>query len=217
MTNSLKLSKKDIVANFFAKYKKYFKILAILLVIFVIFSILFSIINNNLEEKYSKIFHQALIAEEIGDFENAKKNLLEIYSAKIAPSNIKSLAGFRYAGLLMLQGNKNEALKIYEEIAFNVFNDDFIQELSGLFAAKILVNDISQNSDEPTKNKTLSFVKKVVKNNKFLKNYTNEQLAIFYIKIDKKQDARKILEEIIKSKNSSKSLKDRALKMTQLT
>ncbi len=209
-------ARSDAITNFFHRRKKIFYRISVAAIFFLLCFFVFSIIRNNLEEKYSKILHQSLISEELGEFEKAKENLAQIYNATFAPSGPKSLASMRYAGLLLVEGKKDEALKIYQEIAFSSSYDDFIQELSGILAAKILVNQINKTSDQELQNKTLAELNKIVKNNKILRPYTLEQLAIFYIKTQKNIEARKALEEIIKTPNIAQSLAIRASDLIKL-
>ncbi len=211
-----KEERNDKVAKFFTKNRNLLKKLAIFLSILAIFLIIFNIVLNNLQEKYSAILHRSMIEEEIGNFEKSKELLEEIYNAKFAPSGVKSLAMLRYASLNLIQGKTEKALEIYEKIAFSSLNDNYIQEISGLLALKILTREINENSSAKYQEETLKKIKKIVKNSKILNLYSKEQLAIFYIKTNKNQEARKILQEIILSPKASETLKKRARDLIKL-
>lgn len=207
----------DKVWQFFAKHKNLSKKLVIVFAIFLAGFFIFSLIHNSLQEKYSEILHQSLIDEEMGDFAKTQEALQEIADATFAPSGVKGLASLRYAGLLLRMGKKDEALKIYQETAFSVFYDDFVQETAGLLAAKLLINDVNKNSDKSMQDNVTEQVEKIVNNNKILKDLTLEQQAILMIKIDNKIKAREILEKIVKSEKAVQSLKSRAADLIKLT
>ena len=59
----------DKVWQFFAKHKNLSKKLAIAFVTFLVAYFIFSLVHGSLQEKYSQIFHQSLIEEELGNFE----------------------------------------------------------------------------------------------------------------------------------------------------
>jgi len=204
------------IANFFAKHKKLVFTSFAGLIVALILWFIFDIYRKNAQEKYSEIFHQSLIDEEKGDISQARKNLQKIYEAKFTPSGVKGLASIRYAAFLFNENNRDEALKVYLEIAKNSRYDHYLRELSGLMASKILVININENSDKESKEKGLAQILNFEDKSKILHYYFSEQSAIFAMKIGDLEKSYKISEEIIKSQQSPQGLKTRAYDMIKL-
>lgn len=207
----------DKILKFLAKNKSVLKKLALLTIIIAIILTSFKIIKNNLTTKYSSILHQSLLAEEVGNFDKSKEKLQKIYNARFAPISIKSIAMMKYANILLLENKKEQAVDLYKEIAFNNLNDDFIQENSALLATKLIISDIKTDSSEKFKQETEEQIKKLTNVSKTLNSYFLEQSAIFYIKIDNKKEARKILEQILRDQKIPQTLKNRVLDLIKLT
>ncbi len=201
----------DKISNFFKKNISTIKKLAIAAIIILILGVIFWIWQNHQEEKYSSILHKSLIEEELNNLDKAKQELQNIINAKLAPSGAKSVAHLRYAGFLLQENKYDKALKAYQEISNSVTYDDFIQDLANLLAIKILVNEQNLNPEE-----NLGKIKKLVNKNKDLRPYALEQLAIYYINHNKKQEARRSLEEIIHDQKASKTLKLRVQELIKV-
>lgn len=194
------------IKNFFGKNSK---LLGRLTVITVLAGIIFlgaNSLHNSRQAKYSEIFHQSLIDEQLGDSAKARENLQKIYDAKMAPNGVRSLASLRLAALYFNEGNKVEANKIYLEISECDSCDTYIRDLAGL----LLVKNWMSDEQEVNKDDLSARVEKVENSNKTLKYYISEQRAFLEAEKGNYKKSYQILELIVKSSESPKVLKDRA-------
>lgn len=205
-------ARKDAIARFFITYKGMIKRFAMVALISLILYGIYNLILSNLQAKYSKLLHESLIAEQLGDFDTVKEKLKIIHDAKFAPSNVQSLANLRYGSVLLIENDKENAIKIYKEIAASRTNDDYLRDLAALLASKILIADLNTENEQ----KTLKNLKNFVEKSDVLKPYILEQMAVFYIKTKQNQEARKILEEIVKTEKISQSLQLRTLDLIKI-
>jgi hypothetical protein len=205
-------ARKDAIARFFSTYQGMIKRLAIVVAISLLLYGVYSLILNNLQAKYSKLLHESLIAEQLGDFEQVKEKLKKIHDAKFAPSNVKSLANLRYGSVLLIENDKENAIKIYEEVANSRTNDDYVRDLGALLASKILISNLNAKNEQ----KTLKNLKQFTSKSEVLRPYILEQMAIFYIKTKQISEAREILEEIVKTEKITQSLQLRALDLIKI-
>ncbi|HLD76705.1 MAG TPA: hypothetical protein VI861_01085 [Rickettsiales bacterium] len=204
------------ILQFFEKHKKLLKRIAIYFTVFLFTYFIFSVINSSLQEKYSEIFHQAMIDEELGNAAKAQENLETIYKANFAPYGVKGLAGLRLAAIHLQKNDKEIALTIYKNIATNFLYNDFVQESAALTATKIIVIGFDQNSAEKNREKTKKEIEKLASGNSILRDAFYEQQAIFLIKIEQKEKARSFLEKIVKSEKATQSQKTRASNLIKL-
>lgn len=148
-----------------------------------------------------------MIDQQIGDVEKSKKSLKQIYDSSNAPNGVWSLASLRYAGILIDEGNKEEAINIYKKIADCSFCDAYIKDLGGLLFARTILTD---NNLIENKN-TLNDILKIENNAKILKYYIAEQRAHLEISNNNLKKAYEIFEMISKSPEVKETLKNRSI------
>ncbi len=198
-----------VVAGFVSRKKRAVTVVAAMLAVLGVGYIGFHLYQKSAQEKYSAIFHQALLEEERGNLQGAKEGMLVVYNAKFAPSGVKSLTSLRYAGLLLNEGSYDDALKIYQEITDNGRYDRYIRELSGLLATKILVIKSGSNVDKAAQEATLKQVDKIESYAKILRPFIAEQKGILEMKFGNLDKSYAIFAQIISDQNSEQSLKMR--------
>ncbi len=209
-------ARKDKISNFLTKNKKNLLIIAGILFAALVTFFIYDYVQTGRQKTFSKIYHQAIIKEEKGDYKEATKLLKSIYESGSAPAGIKALASLRYAAAVISENKTNKALEIYEEIAFTGKYDDYLQDLSGLLLAKLLIVNFDINPTKEASRHAIIKIKKVINVNRVFKLEAQEQLAILYIKLDKNDEARKILESISINKDGSQNLKNRISKLIKL-
>jgi hypothetical protein len=189
---------------FLQKQKKHLgKIIIISSAILILF-IATNLYKNFQEKKYSEIFHQALIDQQVGESQKAKEGLKKIHQSSSAPSDIKSLASMRYAAFMLAEDNKEEAIKIYQSIN-SCFNcDDYLKDLAGLLLIKIWIAD-SASFDE----KMLVKIEKIENSAKTLRYQISEQKAIYLMLNDKLEESFKVFDAIAKSPEINQEIKSR--------
>jgi hypothetical protein len=199
-------AKKERISNFFKKNLKLIKAFAITSFFALIIFFALNAFHNSRKAKFSEILHQSLINQQMGDIEKAKENLRIIYSAKTAPSGVKSLASMRLAALLFDEGKKSEALEIYLKISECMSCDNYIKDLSGLLAVKSWMSD----ENEVKKDDLIARIEKIESRNKMLKYYVLEQKAVLEMQRNNLEKSYQIFELISKNPESSQILKARA-------
>jgi len=209
-------NKIDIIAGFFVKRKKLFTLLAGAAVAFLIILFLFNLYQKSAQEKYSAILHQALVEEEKGNIDAAKKGLQEIYATNFAPSGAKGLAALRYGGILLNSGDNDEALKVYLAIANSNRYDNYLRELSGLLAAKIIVIKTDAHTDKAASQEALKQVTKLESRSKIMHFYFSEQKGILEMKIGELDKSYQTFEKILKDQNAEQALKLRVADMIKI-
>jgi hypothetical protein len=172
----------------------------------------FGIYQDNQQEKYTKKLYQALIYQEKGEVEKTKKTLEEIYNSSSAPKGVKSLASLRLAAMLLENNQKPEALDIYLNVNDSRGYDQYIKELSGLLAVKILITNEDQSKDA----ENLVKINKIEANARLLKYYISEQKGILALQKNDLVEAKKIFESIAKNPEISNGLKNRAGEMLKI-
>jgi hypothetical protein len=194
------------IAKIFRKNKK---ILFVILGVAITSSIIFTaykINQKSQQEKYSEILHQSMIDQQLGDIEKAKKNLKKIYDSSSAPSGVKSLASLRYAGILLEEGKKSEAINVYSEVNKCRFCDNYIKELAGLLMVRTLMNDEEAVNKVDLSEKILA----VENNSKILRYYIAEQRAYLEMNKNNLEKSYQIFEMISKNPDVREDLKNRA-------
>ena len=190
-------------------FKNNKKILLIILGFSIASSIIFTaykINQKSLQEKYSEILHQSMIDQQLGDVEKAKKNLKEIYDSSSAPSGVKSLASLRYAGILLEENNKSEAINVYAEVNKCRFCDNYIKELAGLLMVRTLMTE----EDAVSKNDLPEKILAVENNSKILRYYIAEQRGYLEMNKNNLEKSYQIFEMIAKNPEAREDLKNRA-------
>jgi len=195
--------------NFAKIFKKNKKILFVILGISIASSIIFTaykINQKSLQEKYSEILHQSMIDQQLGDIEKAKKNLKEIYDSSSAPSGVKSLASLRYAGILLEENKKSEAIKVYGEVNKCRFCDNYIKELAGLLMVRTLMTEEDAIKQNDLSEKILT----IENNSKILRYYIAEQRGYLELNKNNLEKSYQIFEMISKNPDVREDLKNRA-------
>lgn len=205
-------ARRENIKNFFGKNAKLLSRLTIIVLILVVAALGLSAIQKSRQAKYSEIFHQSLISEQLGDEAKARAELQQIYDAKFAPSGVRSLASLRLAAIYFNEGKVKEANKIYSEISDCSSCDRYIRDLAGL----LLVKSWLAEESEINKDDLSARIEKVENSNKVLKFHIAEQRAFLEAQKGDFEKAYKILELIVKSPESSPALKERAKDAMQI-
>lgn len=194
------------IAKIFRKNKK---ILFVILGVAIASSIIFTaykINQKSQQEKYSEILHQSMIDQQLGDIEKAKKNLKEIYDSSSAPNGVKSLASLRYAGILLEENKKSEAINVYSEVNKCRFCDNYIKELAGLLMVRTLMTEEEALTKIDLSEKILA----VENNSKILRYYIAEQRGYLEMNKNNLEKSYQIFEMIAKNPEVREDLKNRA-------
>ena len=194
------------IAKIFRKNKK---ILFVILSVAIASSIIFTaykINQKSQQEKYSEILHQSMIDQQLGDIEKAKKNLKEIYDSSSAPNGVKSLASLRYAGILLEENKKSEAINVYSEVNKCRFCDNYIKELAGLLMVRTLMTEEEVLTKTDLSEKILA----VENNSKILRYYIAEQRGYLEMNKNNLEKSYQIFEMIAKNPEVREDLKNRA-------
>ena len=198
--------RKENIAKIFRKNKK---ILFVILGVAIASSIIFTaykINQKSQQEKYSEILHQSMIDQQLGDIEKAKKNLKEIYDSSSAPNGVKSLASLRYAGILLEENKKSEAINVYSEVNKCRFCDNYIKELAGLLMVRTLMTEEEALTKIDLSEKILA----VENNSKILRYYIAEQRGYLEMNKNNLEKSYQIFEMIAKNPEVREDLKNRA-------
>lgn len=169
--------------------------------------IVISVRNSAKQSEFSEMLHQTLIDQQIGNLEKARAGLKAIHENNNAPAGVKSLASLRYAALLLNEGDKEEAIAIYDEVNQCRACNDYVQDIAGLLAIKVLMSDEKQAE----KIDLLAKIKKIEKSSTSLKNHVLEQRALLEMKNGNLEESYRLFDLI--ARNPSKSaaaLKERA-------
>lgn len=199
-------ARKENIKNFFCKNSKILSRLAVTVLVVIIVALGMNSFQNSRQAKYSEIFHQSLIHQQLGDEAASRAELQKIYDAKMAPSGVRSLASLRLAAINFNEGNIVEAEKIYAEISECGSCDTYIRDLAGLLLVKSWMSDEA----EVNKDDIAARVEKVENSNKVLKYYISEQRAFLEAQKGNFEKSHQILELIVKSPESAQALKERA-------
>lgn len=206
----------DKLFNFMRANKKSVIVLAVVIILALTGFFIFSVVNKSLQKKYSETFHQALILESQNDYETALKTFDEICKSSFVPSGVQSLSCLRLAGISYNLGREEIALETYKKLANGSRFDDYVQELSALFASKIMAMSANEKLEKKIATQNLKEIKKFAKNSDFLKDLILEQEVIFLMNIGDLENSAKILEEILKSEKAEDTLKERAENLKQV-
>jgi hypothetical protein len=161
-------------------------------------------INSN---KYSEMLHQSMIHEQLSELDKSEELLKKIYESS-APSEIKSLAGIRYASYLVRSNKLSQAGEIYSQINKCFGCDRYIKDFSGLLAVKTWLSD----SEEVKKSDLPKRIEAIESSSKILKYQITEQRGLLALKNNNLEVAYKIFESIINSE-ASQNLKYKAQDM----
>jgi hypothetical protein len=199
-------ARKEVLKNFFYKNSKFISRSLIAALAIVLAVLAFNIVQNSRQAKYSEIFHQALIYQQLGDEVKTKAELQKIYDVKSAPSGVRSLASMRLAAIYFNEGNVKEANKIYAKISECRSCDKYISDLAGL----LLVKNWMSDENEVNKDDIIARVEKIENRNTVLKYYITEQRAFLEASKGNLEKSYQIFELISKSSEASQSLKEKA-------
>ncbi|MFM7557178.1 MAG: hypothetical protein ACKO46_01235 [Alphaproteobacteria bacterium] len=190
-------------------FKQNKRILTLVLAIAISGSICFTAykINNKIQqEKFSEMLHQSMIDQQIGEIEKSKTTLKKIHESSSAPNGIKSLASLRYAGILIDEDKKEEALNVYKQINNCRFCDAYIKDLSALLMVRTILTDESLFN----KAEFVADLEKIENKAKILRYYIAEQRGYLELNKNNFASAYKIFEMIAKNPDVKEALKNRA-------
>ncbi len=198
-------ARNDLIKNFFAKNGKIITSVATAAIVGVVAFSAFSIYQSSQESKFSEIFHQALIDQQMGNMDKAKEALQKIYETSSAPKGVKSLASLRYAAMLLEENKKSEAAEVYKKISECGGCDSYVKDLGGLLAVKTWLSD----ENEIKKEDLLVRIEKIESDSKELRFQISEQKAFLQIQKNNLGKAYEILDSIHKSPEVSQTIRTR--------
>lgn len=167
--------------------------------------IVFVLVQNAREAKFSEILHQSLIEQQLGDLEKAKENLQKIYNVKSAPSGVWALASIRLGGFELMGSNEEKAAEVYGKVHSCFSCDSYLKDLAGLLMVKVWM----MNEEEVKKDDLSARIQKVENSAKALRYYVAEQRALLEMQKNNLEKAYEIFGLIAKSPEAAQSLKAR--------
>ena len=197
-------ARSELLKKFLAKNSKIISSISILALVGVVGFSAFSFYQKSRESKFSGIFHQALIDQQIGNLEKSKEGLKLIYESS-APNGVKSLASLRYAALLLDENKKAEAAAIYEKISQCGGCNVYVKDLGGLLAVKTWLSD----EEESKKEDLLTRIEKIEAGSKELRYEISEQKALLYFQNNDLKKAYEVLSAIEKNPEAAQGIKAR--------
>lgn len=200
-------AQKDAFRDFFIKNSKKIIIFSSLVAFLTVIAVALFLIKSHQEKYYSEILHKSYVAQNLADYDEAKKLLKKIIDSKFSPKSISSLAVLRYCSLILEDGKNSEAFDLYLKMANCKSCDSFIQELSQLFAIKLWF------MDEEIQKKNKSFINSIeiyAFRSKFLKNHINEQLALIEKSNGELQKSYDLFKQIVENSEKSSGINVRA-------
>lgn len=198
-------ARSESIKRFFNKNSKTLSVLSVAVVVGAVAFAGFNIYQNSQEAKFSEIFHQSLIDQQLGDLAKAKEGLQKITDASSAPKGVKSLASLRFAALLLDEGKKAEAAAIYQKISECGGCDSYVKDLGGLLAIKVWLSD----ENEVKKDDILARVEKIEAGSKELRYQISEQKAFLQIQKNDLAKAYEILDGVAKNPEVAQNIKAR--------
>lgn len=162
--------------------------------------------------KFSKILHQVLLDQRLGNEDKAIEGLKLIYESKSAPSDLRSLAALRFSAMLIDDNKIKEAVEIYLDIANCSSCDRYIANLSALIAVKIMISDDNWQND----NNLVKKITKIENSATILRYYITEQRGFLQLKLNNLKESYQAFELIIQNPESSPNLKERAQEAVKL-
>jgi hypothetical protein len=197
-------ARSELLKKFLAKNSKVISSVSILALVGVIGFSAFSFYQKSRESKFSEIFHQALIDQQIGNLEKSKEGLKLIYESS-APNGVRSLASLRYAAMLLDENKKAEAAAIYEKISQCGGCNLYVKDLGGLLAVKTWLSD----EEESKKEDLLTRIEKIEAGSKELHYEISEQKAFLYLQNNDLKKAYEVLSAIEKNPEAAQGIKAR--------
>ncbi len=199
-------AKTDAIKKFFSKNSKTISMISIVAVVGVIAYGAFSLYQKSQQEKFSEVFHQALIDDQMGNSEKAKESLKKIYETTSAPSGIRSLASMRYAAILLNENKKSEAAEVYQNISHCSSCVAYVKDLAGLLLVKTWMSD----ENEIGKDDLISRIEKVAADNKEMHFQVSEQKGQLLLQQNNLPKAYEVFESIAKSPEVPQNVKARS-------
>ncbi len=197
-------ARNEAILHKFRKYKKQITTLSIVfaaaLIVYLIY--LFFAKENQLE--YSKMLHQAIIHQQVGDQKKYENSLRDIIEAKLAPSGVKSIASLRYAAILLSANKSDDAIKIYQEVSSCRSCNDYVREYAKLLLVKVMATDVKKDDE------LLLAISEAESDSIILKYYLTEQRALYYLKKKDFAKSKEAFELISKASDAPDALKLRA-------
>lgn len=198
-------AKKDVIKIFFKKNAKLIISTSAIIIVTIISIVTANIMKSKRQIHYSKLLHQAHISQGQHDLSKTKELLQEIVNSSKSPDYIKSLAGFRYAGIIIEENKHKEAFDIYLDLAQCRGCREFSRELATLLAIKLWVADINLQNNEKLEQLT-----NLAKKAKHLNNHMDEQFGVIERKRGNIKKSYEIFERIVNDDKVINSLKVRA-------
>lgn len=150
---------------------------------------------------------------EIMSIENSQdriKELNKIFNSEKSKETAKNFAGLQLAQEYAELKNEEKMIDVYTRL-FNTSKDEYVKNLAGINVLIAKINAETLNKDEIAKllteleNKKNPFIDLVI-----------EQKAIFYIKQNNTEEAKKIISKLLEKENLEVNLRDR-LRMYMLS
>ncbi len=198
-------ARSESIRKFFAKNGKILSVIVLVAVVAAISCGVFNLYQNSQEAKFSEIFHQALIDQQLGDVAKARESLKTISESSSAPKGIKSLASLRYAALLLDENKKSEAAEVYQKISQCSGCDSYVKDLAGLLAVKVWLSDESEVQKEDLKNR----IEKIEADSKELRYQISEQKAFLFLQKNDLAKAYEVLDSIAKNPEVTVDIKNK--------
>lgn len=209
-------ARKDKITKFFINNKNLITAVISAMFLFLVIYFIYEYNYSKKEEKFSKMYQDAIILEKSNDTNNSIAILEKIYNSKSAPKDIKAISSLRLAAAYLSRQQNDLALEIYETIAFGSGYDQYLRELSSVLLSKLIILNVDKNAEKERSRTALIRIKKLINKSEIFKSQLQEQLAILYIKINEKDNARKMLEKIRINPNILDSQKSRILDLIKI-
>lgn len=198
-------ARSEVIKKFFNKNAKVLSVASIVAVVGLVSYGAFNFYQNSQEAKFSEIFHQALIDQQIGETTKAKESLQKISESSAAPKGVKSLAALRYAAMLLSENKKSEAAEVYQKISQCSGCDSYVKDLGGLLAIKVWLSD----ETEIVKEDLLARIETIEARSKELRYQISEQKALLYFQKNDLAKAYEILDAIAKNPEVTPDVKNK--------
>ena len=200
--NELKFDvQKDKVKKFILNNLNTIIIVSISIIVILLATLFINLYHNNKINNYNNKIYSAIISN------NKISELEKIYNNKSTPRISKTFTAIKLIEEYNLKNNKEQIINLYTEI-FNNEKDIFFKNYAGL---NLLIIKIDEKELEI--NYINNLFNKLEKENNPLYDMVLEQKAIFYLKQNKKDDAKTILNNLLRRNLISKERIEQYLKL----
>jgi hypothetical protein len=205
-------ARQEKVKLFLTQYKKHILYSLLLFAIISVSVVYYYARQQDKNEKYSKLIHQALVYKNQNKLKEMTTILEGFKVDESIPSHLKSLALLKYGSTLASQNKTLEAKNIYLQVNKLRAIDPYIKELSGLLALKTMIDSDNKEFHKEIK----SLLPRLEKRSSILKLFILEQKAIFEWSIGNNKKAQEILENLIIDLEAPNYLKVRASELSKI-